>query len=329
MGYEYTERPDDPAGRIGQLAVHALLREVAASPKPGLVDRFGSGSHDDMDFMTFADSALALGPSFSACAREGLERGRADPSWAAAGLVRTAGTAAEAGIAGMLASGMLAAGTEAADASFLAALRIIGVQGEKDMLAATGGVNTHKGALFLLGLLAASAGALLGAGIPPAAGRVRRLSARIARGVADRELPAAATHGAAAYRAHGSRGVRGEAESGLSSLDCGALHLLESAAARGKIGDVSSVDALLLLMTVADDTTVLHRGGAAALALVRRSALTALALGGVATESGRKELARMGKEFEEKRISPGGSADLLSAGIFLAETALSFGDRIN
>jgi len=84
----------DTAERIGRLAVRALLREVAAGPKPGLVDRFGSGSHDDMDFMTFSDSALALGPSFAACAREGLERGRSDPGWPAAATAAERGSAA-------------------------------------------------------------------------------------------------------------------------------------------------------------------------------------------------------------------------------------------
>ncbi|OHE70238.1 MAG: hypothetical protein A2001_21200 [Treponema sp. GWC1_61_84] len=335
----------DTAERIGRLAVRALLREVAAGPKPGLVDRFGSGSHDDMDFMTFSDSALALGPSFAACAREGLERGRSDPGWPAAATAAERGSAAT-GPAGSQTTLVQAAdaAVKAADAAFLAALRLIGIQGEKEMFAATGGINTHKGALFLVGFQAAAAGALLGAGIPPTADRIRRLAARVARGIADRELPAAYangtfadgthakgtladgtdTHGAAAFRAHGSRGIRGEVESGLSSLDSGALALLRSASSHGNIDDTACVDTLLLLMTIVDDTTVLHRGGADALAFVRRSAFAALALGGSATAEGRAELGRMGREFEARRISPGGSADLLSAGIFLAETEREF-----
>jgi hypothetical protein len=154
-----------------------------------------------MDLMTFSDSALALGPTFAALAREGLERGAAHPAWALADSPTNGG--------GGPTPGALAA----ADAEFLSALRKIGVAGEARMFAATGGVNTHKGALFLLGLQVAAAGALVGAGVDPAADRVRALGARIVRGVSERELPAAGTNGARVYREHGSLGVRGEAES--------------------------------------------------------------------------------------------------------------------
>lgn len=290
--------PDPAAGRIGRLAVRALLREVSAAPKPGLVDRFGSGSHDDMDFMTFCDSALALGPAFAALAGEGLERGAADPAWAAAD--DGGAWAAE-------------------DAAFLSALRVIGLDGERRMFAATGGVNTHKGALFLVGLLAASAGALVGAGKPPSADRVRAFGARIVRGLSERELPGAATHGARAFRDHGSRGVRGEAEDGLPCLDGGALRILRKAFSSGRPGDADCVDALLRIMLAADDTTVLHRGGADALEAVRRGARETLDRGGARSAEGKKALAAFSAELVGRRLSPGGSADLLAAGLFLAE----------
>ncbi|GAB1482073.1 hypothetical protein MASR2M78_08880 [Treponema sp.] len=165
----------EAAERLGQLAVRALLREVAASPKPGLVDRFGSGSHEDMDFMTFADSALTLGPTFAACAREGLDRGRAMPSWA------NVADATEYKTDDLT--------VRANDAAFLAVLRCIGMEGEARMFAASGGINTHKGALFLLGLQVAAAGALMGAGQVATADRTRQLAARLARDMAIRELP--------------------------------------------------------------------------------------------------------------------------------------------
>jgi len=291
------------AAQIGQSAVRALLREVAAAPKPGLVDRNGSGSHDDMDFMTFADSALALGPCFEACAREGLERGVAEPVWAGASnshaLVKP--NAAE------------------ADESFLGALRHIGIEGERHMFATTGGINTHKGALFLVGLQAAAAGALIGAGIPPTADRTRRFAARVAGGVSERELPSAATNGAAAFRAFGSRGVRGEAESALRSLDGGALDFLIRVSERRSPNDNDCVNALLLIMTRADDTTVLHRGGKGALDLVKQGARTVLEAGGMTTPAGRTALALFSADLVSRRISPGGSADLLAAAIFLVD----------
>ena len=296
----------ETAARIGCLAVRALLREVSAAPKPGLVDRDGTGSHDDMDFMTFSDSALALGPTFASLAREGLERGAAHPAWASA----DAGCASEA--------------RSSADAEFLGSLRKIGIEGEARMFAATGGVNTHKGALFLLGLQAAAVGALLGAGAGAGADRIRAFAARIARGVSERELPSASTHGARAFREHGSRGVRGEAESGLSGLDRGALRVLRRAFSAGRPDDADCIEALLSVMAAADDTTVLHRGGPEALRLVKLGAFRVLALGGLRTEEGRRELALFSAELVRRRISPGGSADLLAAGIFLANVERDF-----
>ena len=59
--------------RTAQLACQALLYEVAATPKPGLVDRLNNGSHRDMDFFTFQASAAALWPYFEACAGIGGE----------------------------------------------------------------------------------------------------------------------------------------------------------------------------------------------------------------------------------------------------------------
>lgn len=59
------------AAAAAQQAVRAILYEVATTPKPGLVDRCNSGSHTDMNFFTFMDSAASLYPYFEACARAG------------------------------------------------------------------------------------------------------------------------------------------------------------------------------------------------------------------------------------------------------------------
>ena len=56
---------------IGALAVEAMLYEVSATPKPGLVDRSNSGAHHDMDFFTFMSSAAALRGYFDECAAIG------------------------------------------------------------------------------------------------------------------------------------------------------------------------------------------------------------------------------------------------------------------
>ena len=101
-----------------------LNYEVTTTPKPGLVDRRNSGSHRDMDVFTFIDSAAALYPYFEACARTGRETAE-----------------------------------QPAPETF-AALRPLGCEAEGEMLDATGGVNTHKGAVFSVGIVCAALGRL-------------------------------------------------------------------------------------------------------------------------------------------------------------------------
>ncbi len=108
------------ADRIATLAQRALLHEAACSPKPGLVDRFGPGAHKDMDFWTFVDSASVLAPYFRDCVRVGMR--------------------------------------ETTPERVFSALRYPGMRAETAMLAVTGGVNTHKGAIFSLGILCSAVG---------------------------------------------------------------------------------------------------------------------------------------------------------------------------
>ena len=47
---------------LADLAVDALIDEADLSPKPGLVDRRGSGAHTDLHLGLMHASALACGP---------------------------------------------------------------------------------------------------------------------------------------------------------------------------------------------------------------------------------------------------------------------------
>ena len=130
------------ADAIAELAVRALLYEVSVTPKPGLVDRNNNGSHRDMDFYSFLGSSAALWPYYRTCAAIGQE---------------TAACAPE---------------------ETFRLLRDPGKEAELRMLRATGGVNTHKGAIFTLGIAAAAAGRLdaaawTGGNADPAAGAGR------------------------------------------------------------------------------------------------------------------------------------------------------------
>ena len=129
---------------LGRLAAWTLRAEAVLTPKPGLVDRRGQGAHDDMDLAMFLRSAAALEPWFAALAR----------------------TAAQ------------APGTPGAALRLRRDLGRIGRRAEAEMLAATGGVNTHRGALYSLGFLvagAAYAGAVAPAEVARAAGELARL----------------------------------------------------------------------------------------------------------------------------------------------------------
>jgi len=95
------------------------------------------------------------------------------------------------------------------------------------------------------------------------------------------------------------------------------LPTLRNQRAAGSSEEVSRLDALLGIMSQLDDTCVLHRGGPRALNAVKAGAHSVLMAGGYATAGGRKELSKLDREMIAWHVSPGGSADLLAATIFL------------
>ncbi len=266
-----TARPS--AALLADLAVRALCQEACLSPKPGLADRRGRGAHDDMDLPLLLASARALRPMFRSLA-EAAER-------APAGIERRE------------------------------ELGRLSREGEAAMLRTTGGVNTHRGAVWALGLLVATAAGA--ADEREAAGRAARLAA-----LPDRYLPARApSHGERARRRYGVRGARGEAQAAFPHVVEVALPRLRRARAAGLPEEVARLDALLAVMSLLDDTCVLHRGGPGGLRVVRSGAGRVLAGGGAGTARGHAALAELDERCVARRLSPGGSADLLAAALFL------------
>ena len=270
-------RTGERAAAVAECAQRALLTEALIAPKPGLVDRENSGAHRDMDIFSFASSAAALRAYFEACARLGASReGEGD-----------------------------------APEDALERLRFLGRRAEEDMLRATGGANTHRGAIFSLGLLCWAAGG----GCADAAALVER-SARVA-GAALRELETlsperARTGGERQYLEFGLTGVRGEAASGFpSALNCALPALRESIAAGMNLND-AGLRALLALMARVDDSNILRRGG---MERLREVQARARALG--EGEFGDAELRALDAQFIAEGLSPGGSADLLAVACFL------------
>jgi triphosphoribosyl-dephospho-CoA synthase len=199
-----------------------------------------------------------------------------------------------------------------------AVLRELGIHAEARMLAATGGVNTHRGAIFSLGLLAAAAGRLA-AGGAPCDGRALRAEVRRAYGAAVlRELPAAAaSHGAIVARRHGVGGARAEAAEGFPHLFEVALPALHASLRRGASRRAAAVQCLLSTIAVLPDTNLLYRGGARGLAFVRAAAGAFLRAGGVHRTGWEEHARELHCAFVARRLSPGGSADLLAAALFV------------
>ncbi len=190
-------------------------------------------------------------------------------------------------------------------------LRRIGLRAESAMLAATGSINTHRGAIFGLGLLAAAAGALG----RPAAGALgiyvrRTWGAAILAGLVSVDRP-----GAAARRRYRAGGAPAEAAAGFPSIYRVALPAL--ARGRGRAGHAAGVEACMALVAAGGDTNLLHRGGRPGARFARDAARRFLADGGTRADGWRERAERMHLDFVARRLSPGGAADLLAMALFV------------
>ncbi|MFM0324322.1 triphosphoribosyl-dephospho-CoA synthase [Caballeronia glebae] len=266
----------DLVERFGALVVEALIDEVTLAPKPGLVDIRSRGAHHDLDWKLMCVSALALQPTFIEMARAGVE---AEP--------------------------MLALRER---------IGAIGRDGEARMLDATGGVNTHRGAIWALGLLVTAA-ACEPLDLAPQA--VAGRAGSIAR-VQDRHAPAiTGNKGEQACLDYNVGGARGQAQAGFPHVVDVALPELVRSRSRGDSETAARLNALLAVMATLDDTCVLARGGPKALAEMQHGARRVLEQGGAAALAGRRELKALDRRLVELHVSPGGAADLLAAALFL------------
>ena len=276
--------------KIGTLAHLAMLSEVSATPKPGLVDRATNGAHDDMDFFTFLASATALRTSFDTFA----ELGRAHAAEPVTAL--------------------------------LPHLQAAGIIAEREMFAATQGVNTHKGMIFSLGLLAGVAGWAGARGERITAEHLCELAAELTHGLtaaacaeAQRKPASERTKGEAMYVKYGVTGVRGEAEQGFPSVQKLALPVYRQRRKEGASVNDALVDTLLALIAGTADTNILGRHDMEALYYAQAAAKRVQSLGGMKTAEGRKALIALDSDFTQRWLSPGGSADLIAVTHFLYE----------
>lgn len=263
--------------RIGSLA---LQLEVGVTPKPGLVDRDNTGAHQDMDFLMFMDSAQALYPYFCEIT---------DKAMAYTGEV----------------------------SQLLEKLQPIGIEAEAAMFRATNGVNTHKGALFSMGVMCAAAGIMASRPeqYPNTYASLSQLCAQICQGKV-REAVDLQTKGQGIYKTYGLRGILGEAAAGYPHVFDLALPLLDGYLAQGLTTDQAGVMTLLQLIAVVEDTNIVARHGMATLQGVQAQVKQGLQTC-IAPQSFMDYAQVLDQQFIQRNISPGGCADLLALAFFV------------
>lgn len=195
------------------------------------------------------------------------------------------------------------------------ALRAIGIEAERAMLAATGGVNTHRGAIFGMGLLCAAAGfrSVYGQSATFGALVASRWGAAIMGGPVLLH-----SHGRQVARRHGAGGARAEAAAGFPSLYTLAVPALrEGRRLRPGEPHAAQVHACMMLIATIEDTNLLYRGGAAGLAFAQAQARSFIAAGGVGAPDWFAQGEEIHRAFVARNLSPGGCADLLAMALFV------------
>lgn len=207
-------------------------------------------------------------------------------------------------------------------------LRHLGIQAEERMLTATNGVNTHRGAIFALGLLAAAAGFLVSINQPLDGNILSHVVTRHWGADILQTAPhAPSSHGSFVSRKYGVPGARQEGATGFPHVFGTGLPALEESLARGADFHAATVQCFFSLMAVLPDTNLLFRGGAKGLAFAQEAARSFLDGGGVHRRNWQEHADAIHRVFVARHLSPGGSADLLAASIFVHRLGMQLGNR--
>lgn len=263
-------------------AVKALLYEVTTTPKPGLVDPASAGAHPDMDAFMFIDSALSLQKYFTVCATHGSEFSGDDLR------------------------------------ELFGQIRTVGVQAERVMFSATNNVNTHKGAVFSLGVVVTAYAYQINHPELTIMEIVQRMLTDLTKndfaGV-ESKTDADLTAGEREYLKYGITGIRGEAEAGFPTVFSWGIPALKLA------HGTTNQKLLTVLMTIVQhsvDTNLIKRAGTdEIISWVQAQADRFFELGGSTTDQGMQLLIELDQTFTDRMLSLGGSADLLILTIFI------------
>lgn len=270
------------AKTVCEYAKDALIAEVDTTPKPGLVDRNNSGANLDMNYDMFCESAKAIAPYF--------------------GKLFVCGAMTDC----------------LNDDRFLHTIRNIGIEAEKAMYAKTGNINTHKGAIYSIGLLCVGAGHALACGksfkeLIDAAAYVSTLLAQ--------EISDTQTHGMQVCKLYNVKGARGEAAGGFKTSLYAFERIKNYVDDNGLDMNVAFPLVLCDIMCIMVDTNVLHRAGFKGLEYMQKEAKE---ISQMRMNQRVDELLEFDKELIKRNISPGGCADTLACAIFLIKAEQLF-----
>lgn len=272
---------------ITEFAIKAMLYEVSSFPSPGLVSPVSSGAHKDMDFYSFIDSTVALNRYIYLFAKEGFKEGTPK--------------------------------------DIFNNIRKIGIEAEKAMFKSTKGINTHKGMIFLMGIIVAATTNSIhkGEAFETLKEKVKQMCFGITKdelGNLDRKKEL--SHGEKLFKKYKITGIRGEVEKGMPlAFDIGLKAYKEAEDLNQKD---RLVQTLITIMCYCDDSTILHRHNFEVLEEVKEISRNLIGIGAMKTTEGKREIEKLNEIFINRNISPGGSADILAISVFLFYVELYF-----
>ena len=281
----YTLERREISRRLALISLKAMILEVSSHPAFGLVTPLSSGSHKDMDYFTFVDSSFAIERYFEEMAALGYSYLEID--------------------------------------EVFRRIRYIGMKAEEAMFKVTEDINTHKGMVFLMGIVVAAVGKAIY--LKQDLREVEKIIAQMCRDILKDfdlieekiELGKKLTHGEKLYLEHGITGVRGVVQGGLKIIFEKSLPILQRGIGEGRHINEVMTQVLLNLMAELEDSTILHRHNFEVLKEVQERAREIIEKGGAYTPLGKSLCTETEIEFIERNISPGGSADLLAVTLFL------------
>lgn len=275
---------------VADSAVQALHCELNLSPKPGLVDRYNSGSHHDMNYQTFCNSIDALAPFFQDYVDLGFHH-------------------------------------QGSIEALFDQIRDIGVGAENAMMLATEGINTHKGANFSFAVILGATGYYLKQEspfvfTPQNIEAIFKIVSQMTQNLVTKDftnlhLKTELSYGETLYLEKGLTGIRGEAAAGYPALRDVLMPFLRQNKSSDETVETLFLRGMVLLMSEVEDGNILHRGGYDAWLQVKKETKE-LHQAELDSKTLQAQLVNYDQIMRDRHLSPGGTADLLSLGFYLA-----------